>query len=101
MTISLKHTVNVTAEIFTPCHLTGNFYNVSARRFNLVRLAETGEFNAEQIKSLSKVVMFSEGKGDCWTAILETNLGASNNSASWMHCEDTLIPLAQEMVNRA
>lgn len=101
MTISLKHTVNATSEVFTPCQFTGKFYNVSARRFNLVRLAETGEFTAEQIKNLSKVVMLSEGKGDCWTAVMESNLGDTNNSANWMHCEDTLIPLAQEMVNRA
>jgi len=100
MTISLKHTVNATSEVFTPCQFTGKFYDQSARRFNLVRLAESGEFTTQQIADLSKVVLLKEGKGDLWTAIEESNLGDVSNSANWMHCEDTIIKLAQAIVGR-
>ena len=100
MTISLKHTINATSEVFTPCQFTGKFHEQSARRFNLVRLAETGEFTTEQIADLSTLILLKEGKGDCWTAIQESNLGGVSNSSNWIHCADTLIELAQTMVER-
>ena len=102
MTISLKHTTDARKEIFTPCQFTGKFYHQSARRFNLVRLAETGEFTLAQIQYLRNVVMLSDGKGDNWTAVLDTDLGLARfNSNAWIAVEETVLELAQRVVNEA
>lgn len=101
MTISAKHTTDARKEIFTPCQFTGSFNHDRARRFNLVRLAESGEFTPVQIERLSTVVMISEGKGDSWTAFLDKDLGlARYNSSTWLDVKDTLLELAQSVADR-
>jgi len=59
MTLTLKHTKNVTSEIFSADQF-GNIYNGSARRFNIDRLKESNEYTADQLDNLSKIVMVSE-----------------------------------------
>jgi hypothetical protein len=97
MTISLRHTTDARAEVFTPCQFTGSFNSDRARRFNLVRMAQDFDLTPKQIGRLSTIVMLSEGKGDSWTAVLDSNLGDVFNSDKWIAVEDTVLELANRV----
>lgn len=100
MNISLKHTVDARAEVFTPCQFSGSFNSDRARRFNLARMAQDFDLTPKQIGRLSTIVMISEGKGDSWTAVFESNLGNVYNPSSWLAVDDTIIALMERVLER-
>ncbi len=90
-TPTIRLTTIATSEVFTPCQFTGEFYNQSARRINLVRAADTGDFTVKQIKGLAQVVLVQDGKGDFWTAYNESDLGRRHVSDTWLAVGETLV----------
>jgi len=63
-------------------------------------MAQDFDLTPKQIGRLSTIVMISEGKGDSWTAVLESNLGDVYSPSSWLCVEDKIIDLMKQVVER-
>lgn len=98
MKFSLKHTINVTSEIFSPNSFGEYAPGVSARRLHLDRIAQEVDLTLEQLTTLSSIVLIKEGVGDFWTAIRADRMGDQSNSDNWAGVEEQVVHLVKQLV---
>jgi hypothetical protein len=99
MNFSLKHTINVTSEVFSPIDASGFCgRGYSARRLHVARIGQDMDLTLEQLTTLSSIVLIKEGVGDFWTAIREDRLGDQFNSENWMAVEEVLSTMVKQLV---